>query len=71
MLFTTEDWILIKHYRLDRNMHDFPNKPWSASGLDKLIKTENWPPSLEDLLEEKREELPPYEIDACINQFRV
>ena len=25
---------------------------------------------LTDLLEEKREELPPYEIDACINQFR-
>ena len=25
---------------------------------------------LKDLLEEKREELPPYEIDACINQFR-
>ena len=25
---------------------------------------------LQDLLEEKREELPPYEIDACINQFR-
>ena len=25
---------------------------------------------LKDLLDEKREELPPYEIDACINQFR-
>ena len=25
---------------------------------------------MKDLLEEKREELPPYEIDACINQFR-
>ena len=25
---------------------------------------------LKDLLEEKREELPQYEIDACINQFR-
>ena len=25
---------------------------------------------LKDLLEEKREELPPYEIDGCINQFR-
>ena len=23
-----------------------------------------------DLLKEKREELPPYESDACINQFR-
>ena len=25
---------------------------------------------LKDLVEEKREELSPYEIDACINQFR-
>ena len=25
---------------------------------------------LKDLFEDKREELPPYEIDACINQFR-
>ena len=25
---------------------------------------------MKDLLEEKREELPPYESDACINQFR-
>ena len=44
MPFTTEDKILIKHYRLDKKygrrkiIHEFPNKPWSASGLDKLIK---------------------------------
>ena len=25
---------------------------------------------LKDLLEEKREEVPPYKIDVCINQFR-
>ena len=25
---------------------------------------------MKDLLEEKRVELPPYESDACINQFR-
>ena len=25
---------------------------------------------LEDLLEETREELPLYEVDACVNQFR-
>ena len=25
---------------------------------------------MKDLLEEKREKFPPYEIDACINQFR-
>ena len=44
MLFTTEDRILIKYYRLDikygrrkENMAGFPNKPWSASGLNKLI----------------------------------
>ena len=45
-------------------MHEFPNKPWSASGLDKLIKKidntagtdctngsepENWPPNSPDL----------------------
>ena len=43
MLFTTEDRILIKHYRLDKNMavnmYKFPKKkPWSASGIDKFIK---------------------------------
>ena len=43
MLFTTENKILIKHYRLHdknmqkKNLQKFPNKPWSASGLDKLI----------------------------------
>ena len=37
MLFTTEYRILIKHYRLDKNMavgqymHEFPHKPWSAT----------------------------------------
>ena len=31
LLFATEDWQKV-------NMHEFPNKPWSASGLDKLIK---------------------------------
>ena len=25
---------------------------------------------MKDLLEEKKEELPPYKIDACIHQFR-
>ena len=44
MLFTTENKILIKHYSLndkDRakgKLQKFPNKPWLASGLDKLIK---------------------------------
>ena len=31
LLFATEDWQKV-------NMHEFLNKPWSASGLDKLIK---------------------------------
>ena len=44
MPFTTEDKILIKHYRLDKNygrrkiLHEFQDKPSSVSGLDKLIK---------------------------------
>ena len=44
MLFTTEDRILIKHYRLDKNMAVgqyawiSEKKPWSASRLDKFIK---------------------------------
>ena len=43
MLFTTVDRILNKLYRLDKNMavgqmHEFPNEPWPASGIDKLIK---------------------------------
>ena len=44
MLFTTEDRILIKHYRVDKNMaigqYEWisEKKPWSASGLDKCIK---------------------------------
>ena len=43
MLFTTENRILInitdwiKIWQKE-NMHEFPNKPGSASGLDKLIK---------------------------------
>ena len=43
MVFTTEDrfslnitdWLKIWQ---KKNMHEFPNKTWSASGLDKLIK---------------------------------
>ena len=35
MLFTTEDRILIKHYRLDKK---YGSKPWSANGLDKFIE---------------------------------
>ena len=43
MQSTTKNRIIIKHHRLDKkkakkNMHEFPNKPWSASELDKFIK---------------------------------
>ena len=44
MQFTTEDRILIKHYRLDKiicqkeDLHEVLNKPWSSDGLDTLIK---------------------------------
>ena len=43
MLFTTEDGILIKHYRINKkygmeNMHELPNKPWSAKVVDNLVK---------------------------------
>ena len=46
-MFTTEYRILIKHDRPDKNMavgqyanimHTFPEKPWSASRLAKLIR---------------------------------
>ena len=42
MLFTIEDRILIKHYRLDKNMAvgqyaRILKKTWSARGLDKFI----------------------------------
>ena len=62
---TTEDRILIRHYR-----------------LDKSIEPENMPPNNPDLnpadysilenLSQRlyKQELPQYESDACINQFR-
>ena len=80
---TTEDRILIRHYRLDKSIEPEnmpPNNPdlnhADYSILEKLsqrlykhqrIRDMQ---HLNDLLEEKREELPQYESDACINQFR-
>ena len=80
---TTEDRILIRHYRLDKSIEPEnmpPNNP-DRNPADYSI-LENLSQRLykhqrirdmqhlKDLLEEKREELPQYESDACINQFR-
>ena len=80
---TTEDRILIKHYRLDKSIEPEnmpPNNP-DLNPVDYSI-LENLSQRLykhqrirdmrhlKDLLEEKREELPQYESDAFINQFR-
>ena len=80
---TTEDRILIKHYRLDKSIEPEnmpPNNP-DLNPADYSI-LENLSQRLykhqrirdmqhlKELLEEKREELPQYESDACINQFR-
>ena len=80
---TTEDRILFRHYRLDKNIEPEnmpPNNPelnpadYSilenlSQRLYKHQKIRNMQ-HLKDLLEEKREVLPQYESDACINQFR-
>ena len=80
---TTEDSILIRHYRLDKsiepenmsqNNHDL--NPVDYSILENLSQRLHKHQRirdiqhLKDLLEENREELPQYESDACINQFR-
>ena len=76
---TTEDRILIRHYRLDKSIEPEnmpPNNPANYGILENLsqrlykhqkIRDMQHP---KDLLEEKREELPQYESDVCINQFR-
>ena len=80
---TTKDRILIKHYRLDKSIEPEnmpPNNP-ELNPADYNI-LENFSQRLykhqrirdmqypKDLLEEKREELPQHESDACINVFR-
>ena len=78
---TTEDMILIRHYRLDKSIEPEnmpPNNP-DLNPADYSI-LENYSQRLyywirdmqhlKDLLEEKREELPQYESDTCINQFK-
>ena len=78
---TTEDRIVIRHYRLDKSI-DPENMPPNNSDLNPADYSilENlaqrlyyWirdMQHLKDLLEEKREELPEYESDTCINQFK-
>ena len=80
---TTEDRILVRQYRLDKTIEPEnmpPNNP-DLNPADYSI-LENLAQRLythqrirdmqhlKDLLEEKREELPQYESDACINKFR-
>ena len=78
---TTEDRILIRHYRLDKSIEPENMPPNNLNPADysilenlaqKLYKHQRIRDMqhLKDLLEEKREELPQYESDACINQFR-
>ena len=80
---TTEDRILIRHYRLDKSIEPKnmpPNNPdlnpadYSilenlAQRLYKHQRIRDMQ-HLKDLLEEKREELPQYESDTYINQFK-
>ena len=80
---TTEDRILIRHYRLDKSIEQEnmpPNNPDlnpadysilenSSQRLYKHQRIRDMQ-HLKDLLEEKRKELAQYESDACINQFR-
>ena len=80
---STEDRILIRHYRLDKSIEPEnmpPNNPdlnpVDYSILENLSQRQHKHQRisdmqhLKDLLEEKWEELPQYESDACINQFR-
>ena len=80
---TTEDWILIRHYRLDKSIEPEnmpPNNPdLNPAGYSilenlaqRLYKHQRIRDMqhLKDLLEEKREGLPQYESDTCTNQFR-
>ena len=80
---TTEDRILIRHYRLDKSIEAEnmpPNNPdMNPAGYSilenlskRLYKHQRIRDMqhLKDLLEEKREELRQYKSDACINQFR-
>ena len=80
---TTEDRILIKHYRLDKSIEP-ENMPPTNPDLNpvdysilenlsqRLYKHQRIKDMqhLKELLEEKREELPQYKSDAGLNQFR-
>ena len=79
----TEDRILIRYYRLDKSIEP-ENMPLNNPDLNpadysilenlsqRLYKHQRIRDMhhLKDLLEEKREELPQCESDACINLFR-
>ena len=80
---TTEDRILIGHYRLDKTIEPEnmpPNNPDMNPADYSIIENLSQRPYKhqrirdmqhpKDSLEDKREELPQYESDACINQFR-
>ena len=80
---TTEDRILIRYYRLDKSIEPENMSPINPdlnpadySILENMSQRQykhqriRDMQHLNDLLEEKREELPQYESDACINQFR-
>ena len=80
---TTEDRILVRHYILDKSIEPenmLPNNPdlnpADYSILENLSQRLYKHQRIRDmqhlknLSEEKREELPQYESDACINQFR-
>ena len=80
---TTEDRILIRYYRLDKSIEPENMSPINPdlnsadySILENMAQRQykhqriRDMQHLNDLLEEKREELPQYESDACINQFR-
>ena len=80
---TTEDRILIKHYRLDKSIEPenmSPNNPDLNPADYSILKNLSQRlykhqrirdmQHMKDLLEEKREERPQYESDACINLFR-
>ena len=78
---STEDRILIGHYRLDKSIEP-ENMPPNNADLNpadysilsqRLYKHQRIRDMqhLKDLLEEKREELPQYESDACINLLDI
>ena len=75
-LLDITDWIRVLNQRICHQTNNPDLNPADYSILEnlsqKLYKHQRIRdmPHLKDLLEEKRDELPQYESDACINQFR-